>query len=295
MAGGRQRGHPHPAADLDRLAVTDRGPLEGDLVLGVDVVRRAGALGQSEAAGDVVVVDVGLEDVGQPHLVLLQQVQDAVDVALRVDHEGDLAVVDHVAAVAERGRLDRNDRQVGAHQAGSLFVSGRSGSTCAVSWGGTPRSRPVARIAPRRPCRRPRSRRRTRTRAAGQSSRHCGCPRRTRRTPAALVQLSQPGGQLPHRHQGRARHVAGDVLARFADVHHGGAVRSGTLKALDSRSPEWSDSSSASLTQVVPDTGRGIHATQHTHPQGYYQIAVGLRIHDGRPPEYHGGYSRSSG
>ena len=92
---------PHPVPDLDGLAVRDRGALEGDLVGGIDEVRRTGAPGQGEAAGDVVVVDVGLEDVGQPDLVLGQQVEDPVDVALRVDHERDLAVVDEVAAVTQ--------------------------------------------------------------------------------------------------------------------------------------------------------------------------------------------------
>ena len=66
--------------------------------------------------------------------MFIQYVQDAVDVALRVDHKGDLAVVDHIRAVAERGRLDRDDRQVGAHQKGLLFVVWGSGNVC-VSWG----------------------------------------------------------------------------------------------------------------------------------------------------------------
>ena len=87
-------------------------PLEGDLVGRVHVVRRAGAPGQCQPAGHVVVVDVGLEDVGEPDVVFLEQVQHPVDVALRVDHERDLAVVDEVAAVAQGGRLDRDDGEV---------------------------------------------------------------------------------------------------------------------------------------------------------------------------------------
>ena len=75
-----------------------RGP-RGHVVGCIDQVLRAGAAGQGKAAGDVVVVDVGLEDVGQPQALLLEQRQDAVNVALGVHHEGDLAVMDEVAAV----------------------------------------------------------------------------------------------------------------------------------------------------------------------------------------------------
>ena len=191
MARGRQRREPHPGADRDGLAVTDRGAVERHLVLGVDVVRRAGALGQGEAAGDVVVVDVGLEHVGEPHLVFIQDVQDAVDVALRVDHKGDLAVVDHVAAVAEGGRLDRDDRQVGAHQ-GLLFVGWCSWNCASAGARSSGLDRPAA-SAPRRRYRRRRSRRRTRPRAGDQSSRRCGCPRRRRRTPARLGRAHRAG------------------------------------------------------------------------------------------------------
>ena len=95
--------------DLDDLSVRDRGAVEGHLVLAVDEVVGTGALREGEATGDVVVVDVGLEDVGEAYAVLVEQGQDPVDVALRVDHDGDLAVVHEVGAVAERRRLDRDD------------------------------------------------------------------------------------------------------------------------------------------------------------------------------------------
>ena len=47
-------------------------------------------------ARQVVVVDVRLEDGLEPEGVLLEDREHAVDVALRVDHRGDLAVVHHV-------------------------------------------------------------------------------------------------------------------------------------------------------------------------------------------------------
>ena len=57
--------------------------------------------GQLEPAGHVVVVDVGLEDVGDPHAGRLGDAEDAVVVALRVDHQGDLAVVGQIGAVTQ--------------------------------------------------------------------------------------------------------------------------------------------------------------------------------------------------
>ena len=130
VAGRGQRGDPHPVADRDGLAVADRGALEGDVVVLVDEVRRAGAAGERQPAGDVVVVDVGLEDVGEPDAVLLEQVQHPVDVALRVDHEGDLAVVDEVAAVAQRRGVDGEDGQVGV--IGNPLSTGRPERTQAA-------------------------------------------------------------------------------------------------------------------------------------------------------------------
>jgi hypothetical protein len=53
---------------------------------------------------------MGLQDVGQPQVMRVEQRQDAVDVPLRVHHEGGLAVMDQVAAVAKRGRLERDYR-----------------------------------------------------------------------------------------------------------------------------------------------------------------------------------------
>ncbi len=47
--------------------------------------------------------------------MLAEQGEHPVDVALRVDDEGDLAVVDEVAAVSQGGGVDDDDGQVG-HQ-----------------------------------------------------------------------------------------------------------------------------------------------------------------------------------
>ena len=114
VAGRGEGLHRHGRADLDNLGVDDGGALERHLVLGVDVVVRAAFLGQRVSAGHVVVVDVGLEDRLQCHTLIVEDAGDAVDVALGVDDERELAVVDDIAAVAEGGGLDGDDRRHGA-------------------------------------------------------------------------------------------------------------------------------------------------------------------------------------
>ena len=108
MARCRHGGHAQ-AADADGVAVPDGGAVEGDLVVGVDEVRGTRAQRQGETAGDVVVVEVRLQDVGQPDAVTLEDLEHPVDVALRVDDERDLAVVHDVRAVAERRSVDRDN------------------------------------------------------------------------------------------------------------------------------------------------------------------------------------------
>jgi hypothetical protein len=68
------------------------------------------------AAGDVVVVDVGLEDVRDRDVRLRGELEHAVDVALGVDDDRDPPVVGEVAAVTEGGRVDRDD---GGHRGSS--------------------------------------------------------------------------------------------------------------------------------------------------------------------------------
>ena len=67
---------------------------------------RAGGAGQFQTAGDVIVVNVGFQYVGDLHAAVGGEVEDPVDVALRVDHHRDVTVGDQVAAVAETGGFD---------------------------------------------------------------------------------------------------------------------------------------------------------------------------------------------
>ena len=125
VAGGCQRGDAHPSTHLDDLSIRYGGSEEGHVVLAIDEVLSTGALREREATGDVVVVDVGLEDVGEPDPVLLEQGEDPVDVALGVDHERDLTVVNEVGPVTQRRGLDGNDGQVCARVAGLVGHLGR--------------------------------------------------------------------------------------------------------------------------------------------------------------------------
>ena len=98
-------------AHRDLVTVTHTGAVECHGVRGVDQIGHFGAAGELVAAGDVVVVDVGLGHRTQPQASLAQLGLDPVDVALGVDHQRDLSVVDHVAAVTEllgRDRLDKH-------------------------------------------------------------------------------------------------------------------------------------------------------------------------------------------
>ena len=96
-------------ADAELLPVRDRIALVGDLLLGPHEVGRRVSAGQDEPAREVVVVQVGLGDVRDPHARGLRGLLDPVRVPLRVDDERDLAVVDQVAAVPELGCVDGHD------------------------------------------------------------------------------------------------------------------------------------------------------------------------------------------
>jgi len=124
VAGGGQHPHPQGCADFDDVAVPHPGPLVADGVVGVHVVRGAGLARQRQPAGDIVVVDVGFEDVGDPDARGSGEIQDPVDVALRVDHERDPPIVDQIAAVPQRRRLDREDRGRRCGLRGRCPVSG---------------------------------------------------------------------------------------------------------------------------------------------------------------------------
>jgi hypothetical protein len=105
--------HPHqPGAGVDLGLVTDPVGGEGDVHAVGDDVLRAEDAGQLEAAADVVVVEVGLQDVGDGPAALVEDLLDPVDVALRVDDDGRRAPPDDVAAVTQVGGLDRDDVEV---------------------------------------------------------------------------------------------------------------------------------------------------------------------------------------
>jgi hypothetical protein len=77
---------------------------------------RPGRTGQLQPAADVVVVDVGLQHVGDPKALGAHDVEHPIDIALRVDRERGRAVVDQVAVIAQAGRVNDNDLRGHRHR-----------------------------------------------------------------------------------------------------------------------------------------------------------------------------------
>src|SRR5579875_468499 len=96
-------------ADLDHVPVRGRLPVKGHLSVGRHQVGGAGGPGEREPARDIVVVQVRLGHVGDPHPPFGGQREHPVDVALRVDHHRDLAVGGQVTPVTQRRRVDGQD------------------------------------------------------------------------------------------------------------------------------------------------------------------------------------------
>ena len=115
-----QRTHGQPTG-LHRVAVDDADVGKRHVVVGRQRVGGAGCAGELQPAGDVVVVHVRLEHVGDLDARASGQVEDTVDVALRVHDHGDLAVVHQVAAVPQARRFDRQDSDT--HRIGLLTSS----------------------------------------------------------------------------------------------------------------------------------------------------------------------------
>lgn len=109
VARRRHHAQPHAPGDLDGVAVAQRGAPEGHIVVGGDAVVGAGEPGQLQPAGDVVVVDVGLDHVGDLHTQPAGQGEDAVDVALGIDDDRGLSVGRQIAAIAQGRGLDHLD------------------------------------------------------------------------------------------------------------------------------------------------------------------------------------------
>ncbi len=108
VAGRVQHQQPHLTC-FEHVAVADGVVVEIGVTAFRKHVRRLRRPAELQAPGDVVVVDVGLQDVGHPYAALLDQAQDPVDVSLRVHDHGNRAVGGQVAPVAETGSLDGLD------------------------------------------------------------------------------------------------------------------------------------------------------------------------------------------
>ena len=114
------------AAVGDDVAVADAQALEAHPLVGREQVVGAVATSQPETSRHVVVVQVGVGDAGDVDLGRLRRPLHGREVPRRVDHDPDAPVVHEVAAVAEAGHLDDDDRHVvllGAAAAGSVAMS----------------------------------------------------------------------------------------------------------------------------------------------------------------------------
>lgn len=113
VAGRHQRPQRQAGAGIDLMAVAvvDGCAPVGDPGHGGHEVGGARDAGQFRAAADVVVVDMGLDDVGYPRSAPSRRRDHLVDVTRRVDGHGRPLTAGQVAAVAESGQLDRVDEE----------------------------------------------------------------------------------------------------------------------------------------------------------------------------------------
>ncbi len=103
---GGQHPQPQPRRGLQHGPVGHPGSLEFHVVLGGQRVDRAGQASQLQAAGDVVVVHVGLHHMRDPRPQPPGHREHPVHVTLRVDHHRHLTISGEVAAVTQRRGLD---------------------------------------------------------------------------------------------------------------------------------------------------------------------------------------------
>jgi len=113
MTGAGQHPHPDDRADLDHVPVADRHAVEGHLVGRVDVVGGASGQRQRQAARHIVVVQVRLEDMSDPHAAGRGQGQQPVDVPLRIHDQRNFPVVGEVTPVTQCGRVHGHDLHAG--------------------------------------------------------------------------------------------------------------------------------------------------------------------------------------
>ena len=103
---GQGRDREGAGGDLGTIAEGRAFPGEAEVLAFGHDVGGAQPAGQVQAPAQIVVVDVRLQDMGDADPQGLGRLQVAVGLALRVDHDGYLAVVDQVAPVPEPCRLE---------------------------------------------------------------------------------------------------------------------------------------------------------------------------------------------
>ena len=109
MPGSGDHRDPHRIPDRDHIAVADRDPAESHVVGPVHVIPGTGLAGQRQAAGHVVIVNVGLEHMGDLGPPAGRCRQHPVNVPLRIHHQRGSPVGRQVTAVPQRRGVDTDD------------------------------------------------------------------------------------------------------------------------------------------------------------------------------------------
>src|SRR5882757_9085787 len=91
-------------AAVDAIAVADGAAGKLDVFSCGKNVFGPHRAGECQPAGHVIVVDVRLQHVSDPHIA--GQLQHPIDVALRVDDDGYLTIAHQIAAITQPGGFD---------------------------------------------------------------------------------------------------------------------------------------------------------------------------------------------
>lgn len=111
VPGGGESPQRQTLVDRDGVAVGHGGAVEADVRPGRHQVGGAGDTGQLQAAADVVVVHMGLDDVGDAHSAPGGGGDDLIDVARRVDDHRGTGPAGHITAVAQALELQGVDEE----------------------------------------------------------------------------------------------------------------------------------------------------------------------------------------
>jgi hypothetical protein len=92
--------------DRERVAIMHRQTFIGQIDIARHDIGSTMPTGQLQPTGDVVVVNVGLGDVGEGQAVLGEELVNSVDVPLGIHHKGVDTIMGNVTAITQTGRIE---------------------------------------------------------------------------------------------------------------------------------------------------------------------------------------------